>query len=69
MSQPQLVRNLLQSTYVDDIVTGVKDEDNAYKLYTETTYVKAMEVEVEQGMVSLQIVDRDHTDDLTRDLP
>ena len=35
-SNPQLVRNLSQATYVDDIVTGAKDEDSAYKLYTES---------------------------------
>ena len=35
-SQPQLVRNLSQATYVDDIVTGTNDEDSAYKLYTES---------------------------------
>ena len=35
-SEPQLVRTLLRSTYVDDIVTGAKDEDDAYELYVKS---------------------------------
>ena len=35
-SHPELVRNLSQSTYVDDIVYGADDEDSAHKLYVES---------------------------------
>lgn len=33
------MRNLLQSTYVDNIVTGAKDEVDAYKMYTESNEI------------------------------
>ena len=35
-SQPQLVQILSRSTYVDDIVTGARNEDDGYKLYVES---------------------------------
>ena len=35
-SHPQLVKNLSQSTYVDDIVSGAKNDDDAYLLYKES---------------------------------
>ena len=35
-SQPELVKTLTRSTYVDDIVCGAEDDDEAYKLYTES---------------------------------
>ena len=33
-SHPQLVKDLLRSIYVDDVVFGADDEDSAYELYT-----------------------------------
>ena len=35
-SQPELVKTLTWSTYVDDIVCGAEDDDEVYKLYTES---------------------------------
>ena len=36
LSHPELVQNLSQSTFVDDIVYGADDEDSAHKLYVES---------------------------------
>jgi hypothetical protein len=33
-SHPDLVPNLMESTYVDDIVTGANSEDEAFRLYS-----------------------------------
>ena len=33
-SHPELVKELLRSIYVDDVIFGVSDKDSAYKLYT-----------------------------------
>lgn len=35
-THPQLVKTLSQSTYVDDIVSGAKSDDDAYLLYKES---------------------------------
>ena len=36
LSHPELVRNLSQSTYIDDIVYRANDEDSAHKLYVQS---------------------------------
>ena len=33
-SHPELVRELLRSIYVDDVIFGADDKDSAYELYT-----------------------------------
>ena len=33
-SHPELVKELLRSIYVDDVIFGASDEDSAYELYT-----------------------------------
>ena len=43
-SQPQRVRTLLRATYVDDIVTGAKDEDSAIKGASDGWKFQFMEV-------------------------
>ena len=34
-SYPDLVPNMIESTYVDDIVTGASSEDEVFRLYSE----------------------------------